>query len=345
MGGFILCKDGQPVQTLSEPRMVRLLEQGAITLPTITTADIKEQSNLHPTFAFLAFLQASWFVVECLSRVVDGLLITQLEIITLLHIFMSIITLIFTWQKPLNARYPISINPNFNLETLRDRTIPFPSIKDDFRREQKLAQCVKHLFQVKIEPQVLQHQRPKSMSRFIKRCINLILIWPIKSLYFDCGRLLMNPESSDLPQGSLKVPLFYVPGDSIDMRTFLLPITTLGVGIGIVSYAIWLRGYFPSESIRFTWRVAALASTIFYAVLLVSIIFVNLFQLLSRFSYTADVISDLFLIIAICTFFIGFIPFVLARITLLLASFVCLRSLPQEALVFKLWTNYIPHLA
>ena len=344
MGGFILCKDGQPVQTLSEPRMMRLLGQGAITFPTITTADIKEQSKLHPTIALLAVLQTSWFVVEYFSRVVDGLLVTQLEIMTLLHVAMSAITLIFSWQKPLNARYPISINPNFNLDTLRDRTVPLSSIKDDYRREQKLAQYVKHLFQVKIDPQI-QRQQPKSTTRFIKRCSKLILIWPIKSLYFDCGRLLMNPESSDLPQGSLKVPLFYVPGDSIDMRTFLLPITTLGMGIGIVSYAIWFRGYFPSEGIRFTWRVAALSSTTFYAVLLVLIILVNLFQLLSRFSDTADVISDMFLVVAICTFFIGFIPFVLARITLLLASFVCLRSLPQEALVFKLWTNYIPHLA
>src|SRR6266508_685789 len=87
MGGFVLCdKDGEPNKTLSLGHFRRLLYKKVIDFPHLTSFEIQERSNPHPTFALIALLQAVWFIMHCLSRFVNprpgwtvGPVITQLE--------------------------------------------------------------------------------------------------------------------------------------------------------------------------------------------------------------------------------------------------------------------------
>jgi len=63
MGGFV---------TLSLPHFRRLVHAKAIDLPHLTSLEIQERSNLHPALAFIALLQATWFVAQCLVRFINA---------------------------------------------------------------------------------------------------------------------------------------------------------------------------------------------------------------------------------------------------------------------------------
>jgi len=117
MGGFILCdKDGQPTTVLTFPHFRRLLNEGVIDFPCLTSSEIQERSNFHPAFALVAFLQAAWFITRCFSRLINASLMdpgipvtTQLEAMAAAIVVVNWCTFFFAWEKPLDARSHILI--------------------------------------------------------------------------------------------------------------------------------------------------------------------------------------------------------------------------------------------
>ena len=344
MGGFLLCKDGQPVQILTVQHFRRLINQGAIDFPSVTIVDLQERSKFHPISAFLLFLQVSWFIIQCLTRLVDGLLITPLEVITLIIVVINTITLIFFWQKPLEARFSILIDSRSNVEVLNEREAPLTTVTGAFQREQKSSRTIEHLFWLE-EP---RHRHSIPVPRLARRFLKSTLSWPFLSLYEDSTRIVMitNMRAVLSPPGALGLPLFYM-SNSIDLRKLLLPVTALATGTSVATYLlVRLRGYFPSESVGYAWRFNSLASTAFITILFGLIAIANLLLLMSRSRFDgAHAISESFISMAIGFFLLALVPFVLARITLLLVSFFCLNALPGEALTVTPWTNYIPHFS
>jgi hypothetical protein len=301
MGGFMLCHNGQPIQTLSIPQFRRLLQRGAIDFPSTTIPEIKERGSLHPTFAFLVILQATWFTTQCLSRLIKGLLITQLEVMTLVLVLMNGLTLIFTYQKPLDARYPVQINTKFELERHVVEPIPPRGVKEDFRREKATEHIVKRIFLVERRP---QSQRLMTVGRFVHHVLNFTFVWPIRSLYRDFGCLAINMESNEIPRGTLKVPLFYVP-DSSDLLLFVLPaVILLGMGVGVVSCLFWSWGHFPSDTARLVWRISSVTTAAFCALFLVLMTIVGLTQLWSQVALNGIVesIADFFVYVGVFIF-------------------------------------------
>ncbi|EEB96534.1 hypothetical protein MPER_04319, partial [Moniliophthora perniciosa FA553] len=76
--------------------------------------DINEEeirSNLNHGDALskvIAVVQTGWFIIQCIARPVEGLALTQIEIITLAFAILNFITYYLWWFKPLR-RYPIRI--------------------------------------------------------------------------------------------------------------------------------------------------------------------------------------------------------------------------------------------
>lgn len=344
MGGFMLCKNGQPIQTLSISQFRRLLQRGAIDFPSTTISEIKERGSLHPTLAFLVILQVVWFTIQCLSRLIRGLVITQLEATILVLILMNGLILVFSHQKPLDSRYPVQINTKFDLE--RDFIQPPAgrSVKDDFRREQETEHILKRIFLVERRP---QGQQMMTIGRFIYHVFYFVFVWPIRSLYCDFGNLAINLDSNEIPRGALKVPLFYVP-DSSELLLFVFPVVTLlGMVVGVVSCLFWSWGHFPSDTARMVWRISSLTTAAFCGLFLIIMTVISLSQLWNQvaFNNIVEAIADLFIYTGVFIFLIAFMPYTVARIIVLLESFVCLQSLPREAFEIVAWTNYIPHFS
>lgn len=350
MGGFVLTKDGLPVQTISTPLFKKLVQQNVIDIPTITTADIQERSNLHPVLVCLTLLQAISFATRCLSRVIRGLLITQLEVTTLTLVISSAIIFPFIRQIPLDVRRPvlIPIHPQFYFDPLVYQTANIASIKDDFKREKGMYRILKHIAAIDHPRQ--QHRAYPPLS--LRHCVLFLIIRPLSTLYGDFGELAISFDSDELQPEDLRfnIPSFYLPysGES-PLFSAILPVTCiLGMSIGVVHCLYWSWGHFPSSSARFLWRVSSMIAAGFHAVCLIITTITTIMYPLVDLLPSHMVFDVLSLVFAL--FYVGFLvasigPFVVARIILLVESFWCLKSLPQEAFEVVSWTRYIPHLS
>ena len=369
MGGFVLCnKDGQPSKTLSFPHFSLLVRQKVIEFPRLTSLEIQEQSNLHPTFAFVALMQATWFVAQCLSRFISastpGPVITQLEAITAIIVISNWCIFLFAWKKPLDIQYPILIKPTMMGSTLRDRGLPIGrsiQVDDAFEIEQNLSrsQVTERRFQLEYP-----HSQSPSLSKFITslrltpRSFVAAIVWPLKSIYHDILRFIP-PDRNDafeFPDGTLKIPSFYVQ-NTIFQPVFFLPAAVLGMGVSIVSLILVLRSsastfQFSSQNAQVAWRIAAIISASFSALILVLIILINvLFCLTFLFdlhNFLMDFVEGSLLVCGGILFFtlvVGFAPFLLARFVLVVVSVISFGSVQAEVLVGRSWTDYIPHFS
>lgn len=57
----------------------------------------------------LVVMQTSWFMIQCIVRVAEGLPVTALELTTLGHTVFSSVIYFFWWNKPLDVRHPIML--------------------------------------------------------------------------------------------------------------------------------------------------------------------------------------------------------------------------------------------
>jgi len=273
MGGFVLCnKDGQPIKTLSFPHFQRLVYEKVIDLPHLTSLEIQERSNLHPALAFIALLQATWFVAQCLVRFTNASptapgfpVITQFEAMTLPLVIANWCIFLFAWKKPLDARRPILIKPN-NVSEHEQPRRRGTTVTEIFQREENTFQSIERRFQLEC-PQ----SRSTSLSRSIFRLrltrhtLTSILLWPVRSIWEDLYQLLPPfHNSNEFSDGTLKIPLFYTHTSQLHVL-FLLLAAVLGMGVSIVSFLFLLRSdstlHFPSESVKLVWRITSITLT------------------------------------------------------------------------------------
>ena len=373
MGGFVLCnKDGKPIKTLSLGHFRRLLNEGVIDFPHLTSFEIQERSNLHPTFALIALLQSVWFIMHCLSRFVNprpgwtvGPVITQLEATSAAIALVLWCIFIFAWKKPLDARSTL-VKPTFNSSTLhncdglRDRVIV--TVKDAFEAEHNLSgsQITERRIQLEC-PQQSQSTFAKLITTFRPTSLISILLWPLGSIFNDICRLVPpgNYGQPDFPNETLKIPLFYVQ-KTMFQHILLLPVAVVSFGNSIVSFLFVIHSnsamHFSSAGALLTWRIASIVSISFSASILGLAFLSNFFYFLSRLlgggvnQGCIDVLvslSDICLAFVFSTTFVGLVPFLLARVVLLVASVVYLGfgSASGEAFMGRSWADYIPHVS
>ena len=362
MGGFVLCnKDGKPIKTLSFPHFQRLVYEKVIDFPHLTSLEIQERSNLHPVLAVVAFLQATWFVAQCLVRFINasatlpGLpVITQFEAITAPLVIANWCIFIFAWKKPLDAGRPILIKANDVSERERPRRRGI-TVTETFERERGIFQSIERRFQLEC-PQSQSTSITKSIFRLrlTWRTVVSILLWPIQSICEDLNQLIpsFTYDSLEFSEGTLKVPLFYVH-TTVLLTILLLLVTVLGMGVSTVSFLFLLRSGstlpFSSEDAKLVWRIASITSISFSAVALGLAFLATFLGFLYNLPFCACFemrgLAIFFLFIWYRMFLIGFTPFFIARVVLLVSSVICLRSVPGDVFMSQSWVDYIPHFS
>ncbi|TFK68035.1 hypothetical protein BDN72DRAFT_769968, partial [Pluteus cervinus] len=103
MGGF--GRDGTSVvftpEELLEAAKTGMVDPEQLKIPV---QDLEDHSKGDILSKGLLTLQTSWFVVQCVARLVQRLVLTELEVVTLAFAVLNIITYLFWWSKPLNVR-------------------------------------------------------------------------------------------------------------------------------------------------------------------------------------------------------------------------------------------------
>ncbi|KAJ7496503.1 hypothetical protein FB451DRAFT_1207927 [Mycena latifolia] len=111
MGGFVSRVGNHPITTIHQLQDPLF---GAEYLAAIRTTDVEDIMDKSKGDAFskgIAFLQALWFIIQCIARAVQRLPVTQLEIATLAFAVVNVFTWLLWWNKPLDVTRPILIGP------------------------------------------------------------------------------------------------------------------------------------------------------------------------------------------------------------------------------------------
>ena len=105
MGGFMLydteCK--KPIGVLYSERLEKLLEEEQIDMPTIDEEDIQDRSKGDGLTKALVIAQTTWFIMQCIARRVQGLVVTELELVTLAFATLNSVMYFLWWNKPLDV--------------------------------------------------------------------------------------------------------------------------------------------------------------------------------------------------------------------------------------------------
>ena len=88
---------------LTHDMLRNLLREGKIAFPTITEEEVEDRSKADGLAKGIAVLQTTWFIAQCISRTAQGLIITQIELITVAFAALNGILYFLWWNKPLDV--------------------------------------------------------------------------------------------------------------------------------------------------------------------------------------------------------------------------------------------------
>ena len=80
------------------------LREGEIAFPSITEEEIEDRSKANGLAKGIAVLQTTWFIAQCISRTAQGLIITEIELITLVIASVNGLLYFLWWNKPLDVK-------------------------------------------------------------------------------------------------------------------------------------------------------------------------------------------------------------------------------------------------
>ncbi|KIJ63525.1 hypothetical protein HYDPIDRAFT_133946 [Hydnomerulius pinastri MD-312] len=107
MGGFHYYRDGKPIRPLDGAEVKELFMAGGLIPPTKSEIEALGQGDV--LSKAITVIQTLWFILQCIARRVDGLPITQLEVVTLAYTTITVAMYGFWWHKPLNVACPIRV--------------------------------------------------------------------------------------------------------------------------------------------------------------------------------------------------------------------------------------------
>ena len=86
-------------------------ETSKIAFPTITAAEIHDEGrgDFLSKAITIVILQSIWFITQCIARGVEGIALTELELVTLALASLNGLMYYFWWDKPLGVKEPIKL--------------------------------------------------------------------------------------------------------------------------------------------------------------------------------------------------------------------------------------------
>ncbi|PBK58753.1 hypothetical protein ARMSODRAFT_967466 [Armillaria solidipes] len=316
----------------SEPLFVKDLEE-------INAKTIEDKSKGDALSKTISILQISWFIAQCICRVIQHLPITLLEMTALAFAGISIVTYSLWWYKPLNVQYHISLDkPDSRKYT------PTPKI---------------------ILPQPPLPPASKNTPPFWSRLSMATAMYSLQGFLKRIMTTVLSMESGLEPPCNTQDGVFRFSsgrgrpeglGGRIPNETWARFVMTVGVGslFGGFHCAAW-SFYFPSHAEMFLWRISSVAVLI--GLLAASLL--PCYHLIRSgnalmWAHNLDVrrrnpqwnvntytLVQFILTVISCA---GIIAYIVGRMALVILAFMQLRSLPQLAYYTAQWTTYIPHI-
>jgi hypothetical protein len=337
MGGFMLYKNGQPVEVLTYQSLKERIEEEEIDIPRITERTINDKSKSDYLSKGFVVVQTTWFVVQCIARLAKSLPLAELEVFTLAFAVLNAITYAIWFDKPQNVQEgvrvdlkPTSLNPPNSLKPL----------SAEFQLPEQ-PHSILSWWHSPVLPEVPHHLRRtwSGLLWFITYRIPCCVVVSTNRLIVSAGHLLEKLLSSIsiVREGTfMRVPMFgfdYLTGISLVLALYLPSL--IGVTYGLLHVIAWHSG--PTEFERQLWRYSTLIITIDPLLLAFTL-------------YVTEPETSVPLRLKVCFRSIGsflYIPFmlvyVIARVALIAQALASLRQLAPATFCDVDWISFIPH--
>ncbi|KAI9507075.1 hypothetical protein F5148DRAFT_1285684 [Russula earlei] len=300
MGGFMEYDGNRPVRTF----------------PRIAKAEIEDRSKGDALSKTLVVLQTGWFVTQCIARGVQGLPVTELELVTVAYVTLNFVMYLLLLDKPLNVQCGVRVYKKRQTEQpdedvdgkVADPVGPWAVLGDALFK--KLPAAI-------VRGPTRGGSRDFRDSAWLVRILMWIILTPFS---------VFSGEESD---NSMRVTTFSSGPDSEEDESpagGVVLATALAFG-GI--HCIGWSFTFPSSAERILWRVASVSITAAPTLLLFA-------------GIAAEVLKSK--ILGVMIGFLMISLYLLSRLVLLLLPFLSLRSLPPAAYHVVHWTSLILHL-
>ncbi|KAF8644492.1 hypothetical protein AX16_008432 [Volvariella volvacea WC 439] len=340
MGGFMCeVEKGYQVVTIGQHGEVHLGEGGPrsskqdVMLPTVSEEEIQDKAKGDFLSKTVVVMQTSWFVLQCIARHAQSLVLTELELVTLAFATLNIITYFLWWSKPLNAGYPIYFKVNGT------RTAGPLRIS---RGDAYIAECYAGVWMGWTGEEGLGIW--EWAKRDIKGANPVVIIWkwliqePFKAVFTPLKDMIDNIEV----HSPTYVGPYYSGGLSdAEGQSMMLLSSLIGVLFGVIHLFGW-DFPFSTNAERILWRtssaIVAIEPTLFVCAFVLSR--VDDMQL----RWVGAVIGRTLDGVGFIATMIGPVVYIFARIALLVQPLFALRDLPPTALQNVQWSDYIPHI-
>ncbi|KAF8646098.1 hypothetical protein AX16_007385 [Volvariella volvacea WC 439] len=331
MGG-LMREDGDEFKVVTldkdgNPELGGNTIEGGIVFPTISTDEIMDKAKGDLLSKVVVVMQTSWFVIQCVARHAQGLLITELELVTLAFATLNVITYFLWFSKPLNAEYPIFFR------------------KDGSRSSGPMVLARDNLG---VSDNYLGTWRGWTGGReesghgigwLFMALWNLLVARPFRAIFEPLDAL----AGTHGVKSPTHVGPYYSGNPSENALGGMAVMFTL---IGGIFGGIHLIGWnfrFQTDIERDLWRISSVVITAEPVVLFCMIMVFGVVGNLKDpgTSTVAKVVSFVAVMLGL---FLGFVLYIFARIALLVLPLFALRNLPLSAFETVQWADYIPHI-
>ncbi|TFK58388.1 hypothetical protein BDN72DRAFT_92550 [Pluteus cervinus] len=344
MGGFAR-KDNK--QVLHPYALCRLLQDGLLDVKELqlTEKEIQDKSKGDILSKTLVAFQTTWFMFECIARLQQGLPLLELEVVTLAFATLNIITYGLWWYKPLNVLCPIYIHvhpktpdppvePKSPQEAIigeAETTNKEPS-GEGFR--EMLKRPVRRIVAV-IKKDIKAHGWWRMLWKQLIKQPFLAVVWPLKELLDD----------EQVRDDATHVSTFFAEWilDSNENNLIQALSSFIGMIFGAIHFLSW-RSTFPTQVELLLWRMSSIILVVPPFFMLLRAIFNRIYLAAPSGSRRERIARFLYPFFEKVTFFLGPIPYILARVCVLVLAFLTLHNPPSGAFTNISWTSYIPHL-
>lgn len=218
MGGFVVSTDRGLAPVLSH-----MIGPGMrVNAEDLTAKFMKEISDRSKGDALtkgVAMIQTTWFLVQCIARRVQGLAITELEIVTIAFASINFIIYCIWWSKPLDVRWPMQIQPTSNGAKSKSRSIT-----------------------------VIPQLKLKNPRMVLQGGVD-VCVWIFAG----------ESNNEELPPGATRVPTLWAGRLSKRRAARAAGFGIfIAIGFGAIHFAAW-NFIFPTKAERDLWRVASAA--------------------------------------------------------------------------------------
>ena len=259
---------------------------GAIELARLGLLDpvredvIAEKTKADYITKVIVLAQASWFIIQCLARLIAGLPLTLLEIHIVSHVFIALLMYMCWFSKPYNVSEPIVMTDQRVIETAALFTL-HANIEDVKLREKRCVLKdpldVSSLAQLhKIDDDHLR----RSTTTLAQRALQRTKANNVHFVYYESPKIVIQQRSTFL--SPMLPDLKKSPGDwtsskeasmlqgkknrkLVDVLLAILPsepwstwVYILFISIGAFHLSAW-NADFPTPIERWMWRAAGLA--------------------------------------------------------------------------------------